>query len=186
MRKNNVLSLQTGHKKYIVNKKKETEKKPKQQKSSQQPPKDGKKSSRDASGRFVKGHQKEGGRTAGTKNKNSNIRDRLKEQLEPFIENIAENLLKVQKEEGTAAMMTLQEKYMPYFVPKLSSMSLSADQDRPISEEQRLNELDAMYTKKELAINVKAVTVVNNDKSKDLNADEDDFDLSQFEVVDNG
>lgn len=170
-----------------MNKKKETEKKPKQQKSSQQPPKDEKKkSSRDASGRFVKGHQKEGGRTAGTKNKNSNIRDRLKEQVEPFVDQIGELLMRVQKEEGTNEMLQRLEKFMPYFMPKFSSMSISTDQDRPISEEQRLNELDAMYTKKELAINVKAVTVVNNDKPKDLNADEDDFDLSQFEVVDNG
>ena len=170
-----------------MNKKKETEKKPKQQKSSQQPPKDEKKkSSRDASGRFVKGHQKEGGRTAGTKNKNSNIRDRLKEQVEPFVDQIGELLMRVQREEGTNEMLQRLEKFMPYFMPKFSSMSISADQDRPISEEQRLNELDAMYTKKELAINVKTVTVVNNDKPKDLNADEDDFDLSQFEVVDNG
>jgi len=144
------------------------------------------KPSRDANGRFQKGHKKEGGRVAGTKNRNSSIRDILKEQLEPFIKEISTNLLKVQKEEGTAAMMALQEKYMPYFIPKLQSMSLSADQDRPISEEQRLLELDAMYTKKELAINFKTMTVVNNDKAKDPTADEDDFDISQFEVVDNG
>ena len=140
----------------------------------------------DANGKFAKGHKKVGGRTAGTKNRNSNIRDRLKEQVEPFINNIAENLMKVQKEEGTAAMLSLQEKFMPYFMPKYSSMSLSADQDRPISEEERLLELDGMYTKKELSINFKTMTVVNNDKlrSSDPDADEDDFDLSIFDTTD--
>lgn len=143
------------------------------------------KASRDASGRFVKGHAKEGGRVAGTKNRNSNIRDRLKEQLEPFIGELSLNLMKVQKEEGTAAMMSLMEKFMPYYLPKLSAMSLSADQDRPISEEERLLELDALYTKKELSINFKTMTVVNNDKlhATDPDADEDDFDLSQFDTT---
>lgn len=135
-------------------------------------------------GKFAKGHKKVGGRTVGTKNRNSSIRDILKEQLQPFINKISENLLKVQKEEGTAAMMTLQEKYMPYFVPKLQSMSLSADQDRPISEEERLLELDGLYTKKELSINFKSMTVVNNDKMRgaDPDSDEDDFDISIFDT----
>jgi len=144
------------------------------------------KSSRDANGRFQKGHKKEGGRTAGTPNRSSNIRDRLKEQVEPFVNQISELLLRVQKEEGTNEMLQRMEKFMPYFMPRYSSMSLSAEQDRPISEEQRLLELDAMYTKKELAINFKTMTVVNNDKAKDPTADEDDFDISKFEVVDNG
>lgn len=145
-----------------------------------------KKVSRTTNGRFQKGHKKIGGRVAGTPNKNSNIRDRLKEQLEPFIGELSLNLMKVQKEEGTAAMMSLMEKFMPYYLPKLSAMSLSADQDRPISEEERLLELDALYTKKELSINFKTMTVVNNDKlrASDPDADEDDFDLSQFETTD--
>lgn len=139
----------------------------------------------DERGKFAKGHKKVGGRAAGTKNRNSNIRDRLKEQVEPFIDSIMANLLKVQKEEGTAAMMALQEKFMPYFMPKYSAMSLSADQDRPVSEEERLLELDALYTKKELSINFKTMTVVNNDKlhSSDPDADEDDFDLSVFDTT---
>ena len=139
----------------------------------------------DENGKFAKGHKKVGGRTAGTKNRNMNIRDRLKEQVEPFINSITENLLKVQREEGTAAMMSLQEKFMPYFMPKYSAMSLSADQDRPITEEERLLELDALYTKKELSINFKTMTVVNNDKvhSSEADADEDDFDLSIFDTT---
>jgi hypothetical protein len=43
-----------------------------------------------------------------------------------------------------------------------------------------------MYTKKELSINFKTMTVVNNDKlrSSDPDADEDDFDLSVFGTTD--
>ena len=66
---------------------------------------DKKKPSRDNKGRFVKGHKKEGGRQLGTKNKFGNIRDRLKEQLEPILQELAINLLKIQKEEGTNEML---------------------------------------------------------------------------------
>lgn len=148
--------------------------------------KEKKKSSRDANGRFTKGHAKEGGRTAGTKNKTTNIRDRLKEQLQPILDNLGEYLLMVKTQDGMSEMLKTAEKFMPYYLPKLSSMSLSADQDRPISEEQRLTELDALYTKKELSINFKTMTMVNNDKLRlsDPDNDEDDFDLSIFETTD--
>lgn len=165
-----------------MTKKKQEDVNTKPQKAEEKKPKKG---ARDAQGRFVKGHVKEGGRVAGTKNRNSNIRDRLKEQVEPFVGQISELLLRVQKEEGTNEMLQRIEKFMPYFMPKYQSMSLSADVDRPISEEQRLTELDAMYTKKELSINFKTMTVVNNDKlrAEDPEADEDDFDLSIFDTT---
>ena len=145
---------------------------------------DKQKRERNEKGQFTKGHKKSGGRQMGTKNRNSNVRDRLKEQIEPFVDKIAENLLRVQKEEGTAAMMSLQEKFMPYFMPKYSALTLGADQDRPISEEERLLQLDTMYTEKELSINFKTMTVVNNDKMRgaDPDSDEDDFDLSIFDT----
>ena len=144
---------------------------------------DKQKRERNEKGQFTKGHKKSGGRQMGTKNRNSNVRDRLKEQIEPFVDKIAENLLRVQKEEGTAAMMSLQEKFMPYFMPKYSALTLGADQDRPISEEERLLQLDTMYTEKELSINFKSFIVVDNDKPKgDIDPDEDyGLDLSQFE-----
>ena len=140
---------------------------------------------RNAKGQFAKGHAKLGGRQMGTPNKNGNVRDRLKEQIEPFIEDIGVNLLKVQREEGTAAMMALQEKFMPYFMPKYSSMSIGADLDRPISEEQRLLELDEMYTKKQISINLKAMVVVDNDLPKDNDDPDDDpnFDLGKLEEM---
>ena len=138
----------------------------------------------DENGNFAKGHKKIGGRQMGTKNRNGNVRDRLKEQIEPFIDNICENLIRVQKEEGTAAMLALQEKFMPYFMPKYSSMAIGAEHESTVSEEERLRELDALYTKKELSINFKTMIVVDNDKPKggDFDPDEDpDFDLSQFD-----
>lgn len=144
---------------------------------------------RDEHGRFKKGSKRpeSSGRKMGTKNRNSNVRDRLKEQVEPFIDNIGEMLMKVKQEEGTKEMMYLMEKFMPYFVPKYSSVNITAEDDTPISEEQRLLELDAKYTKKELSINIKSVKIVDNDalRADEADPDEDmDFDLSQFDTVD--
>ena len=146
--------------------------------------KETKKSERNAKGQFTKGHKKTGGRKLGTGNRNGNVRDRLKEQVEPFVEKISELLARVQKEEGTKEMLTLVEKFMPYFMPKYSAVALSADMDRPISEEQRLVELNDMYTKKELSINFKQMTVVDNNAAKmagDNDPDYDpDFDVEEF------
>ena len=121
----------------------------------------------------------------GVKNRNGNVRDRLKEQVEPYVDQIGEMLLKVQKEEGTKEMLYLMEKFMPYFMPKFSALSIGADQDRPVDEEQRLLDLDAKYTVKELSINFKTMIVKNNDAiSGDYDPDEDpDFDLSQLETT---
>ena len=144
--------------------------------------KDTSKKERNAKGQFTKGHAKKGGRKLGTPNKNGNIRDRLKEQVEPYVDKIQELLVKVQKEEGTKEMLTLIEKFMPYFMPKYSAVALSADMDRPVSEEQRLVELNDMYTEKELAINIKNLTIVNKDVIKKGDADKDaDFDID-FDV----
>ena len=145
--------------------------------------KEQKKKDRNAKGQFVKGRTKTGGRKMGTPNKNGNIRDRLKEQVEPYIDAIGELLIQVKQQEGTKEMLYLVEKFMPYFQPKYSAVSLSADMDRPINEEQRLIELNDMYTKKELSINFKQMTVVNNNAKiagdNDLDYDPD-FDVEAF------
>lgn len=169
-------------------KKQDDNKKKTQSKQAPTPPKDETKKDegKKPDGRFTKGHTKVGGRVAGTPNKNSNIRDRLKEQVEPFIGQISELLMLVKKEEGTNEMLQRVKDFMPYFVPKLQTVNLSADNDRPLSEEERLLDLDARYTKKELSINFKSVQVVNNDKLRELDpeTDEDDFDLSIFDTKD--
>ena len=144
---------------------------------------------RDEHGRFKKGSKRPeaAGRKMGTKNRNSNVRDRLKEQLEPFIDNIGEMIARIKVEEGTKEAAYVLEKFMPYFVPKYSSVNITAEDDTPISEEQRLLNLDAKYTKKELSINIKSVKIVDNDvlRADEADPDEDmDFDLSQFDVVD--
>lgn len=143
------------------------------------------KGNRDSNGRFTKGHAKEGGRKLGTPNRAGNLRDRLKQYLEPFIDNIPQMLVKVQQEDGTKEAMYLMEKYMPYFMPKYSSLAIGADQDRPMDEEQQLLELDARYTKKELSINFKTMIVVDNDALHDDDDPDDDpdFDLCQFETT---
>lgn len=145
------------------------------------------KKDRNAKGRFEKGRAKTGGRKPGSKNlaPKGNLRDRLREQLEPMIDNLQLDLMKVQEEEGTAARLALMEKYLPYFMPKYSAVNIGADQDRPLSEEERLKELDSKYTKKMLQINIKSMVVVDNDAPKDTDIDPDDdpdFDLSQLEA----
>lgn len=145
------------------------------------------KKDRNASGRFEKGRAKTGGRKPGSKNlvPKGNLRDLLREKLEPMINTLDVELEKVQKEEGTAAKLALVEKFMPYFMPKYSAVSIGADQDRPLSEEERLKELDDKYTKKMLEINIKSMVVVDNDLPKDIDVDPDDdpdFDLSQLEA----
>lgn len=144
-----------------------------------------KKKERNSKGQFTKGHKKTGGRALGTKNRNGNVRDRLKEVVEPYIERIPELIEKAIKEDGASEALKCMEKFMPYFMPKYSALTLGADQDRPISEEQRLLELDAKYTKKELSINMKTFIVVDNDKpAGDADPDEDySFDLSQLEKL---
>ena len=145
------------------------------------------KKERGADGKFAKGHEKKGGRKVGSKNlaPKGNLRDRLREKLEPLIEELDVELQKVQKEEGTAAKLALIEKFMPYFMPKYSAVNISADQDRPLSEEERLKELDGKYTKKMLQIDIKSMVVVDNDAPKDMDVDPDndpEFDLSQLEA----
>ena len=174
-----------------MNKKQDDNKKKTTAKQAPTPPENekkdkGKKPLHKANGDFAKGHAKVGGRVAGTPNRNSNIRDRLKEQVEPFIGQISELLMLVKKEEGTNEMLQRVKDFMPYFMPKMQSVNLSADSERPLSEEERLKELDARYTKKELSINFKSMTIVNNDKLRedDPEADEDDFDLSIFDTKD--
>lgn len=146
-----------------------------------------KKKERNTKGQFEKGHAKKGGRKLGTKNlaPKGNLRDRLREKLEPLIDNLDLELQKVQQEEGTAAKLALIEKFMPYFMPKYSAVSIGADNDRPLTEEQRLLELEQKYTKKMLSINIKSMVVVDNDAPRDTDVDPDDdpdFDLSQLEA----
>ena len=134
---------------------------------------------------FAKGHKKVGGRQLGTKNKYGNVRDRLKEKIEPFLNTIDDLIMRAIKEDGAAAGLAAIEKFMPYFTPKFSSVSLGAEQDRPLSEEEALMDMDAKYKKKELEINIKSLTIVNNDiPHDDVNdTDEQDFDFSKLDDV---
>ena len=56
-----------------------------------------KKKERNTKGQFEKGRAKTGGRKLGTKNlaPKGNLRDRLREQLEPLMNNLAADLMKV-------------------------------------------------------------------------------------------
>ena len=149
--------------------------------------------------RFQKGRKKTGGRKAGTKNKYGNIRDRLKDIIMPYLEPDPENLANPKVKCLATDLMAIDDpkdradvvsKFMPYLIPRYTSTTLSADSQRPIDEEEQLLELDRLYTKKELTITLKQVTIVDNDtpgtppqqlQLTDFDPDEeDDFDIDSL------
>lgn len=146
--------------------------------------------------RFQKGRKKTGGRKIGTKNKYGNIRDRLKDIIMPYLEPDPNNLENPKVKCLATDLMAIADpkdradivsKFMPYLIPRYTSTTLSADSNRPVDEEEQLLELDKQYTKKELTITLKQVTIVDNDapgtppqqlQLTDFDPDEeDDFDI---------
>ena len=128
---------------------------------------------RDASGRFVKGTKKlpGSGKKMGSKNVSSgSIRDKLKEIVMPYLNGdvdaegntLAKDLQKIDDPKDRADIIT---KYLPFIVPKFSSTTISADANRPVSEEERLVELDNEYKKSEMSISIKTLTVIDNDNA---------------------
>lgn len=164
--------------------------------SSEEKPK--KTTKRKPNGQFEKGCPKLGGRKAGTKNKYGNIRDRLKEIILPYLEpdpetikkgakSLATDLMKIDDPKDRAEVVS---KFMPYLLPRYTSTTITADSERPINEEEQLMELDKHYTKKEVTLTVKQVTIVNNDNMAAPSAipitdfdpdEEDDFDLDSIQ-----
>lgn len=141
-------------------------------------------------GRFAKGREKTGGRKVGSKNKYGNIRDRLKAIIMPYLETdpdemndpkvptFAKDIMAIDDPKDRAEVVS---KFLPFVVPKYSSTTITADANRPVDEEQELLELDQAYTKKELTLTLKEVTIVNNDVPTstpppitDFDPDEDD------------
>lgn len=126
---------------------------------------------RDSNGRFVKGTKKiaGSGKKMGSKNMSSgSIRDKLKEIVMPYLNGdvdadgntLAKDLQKIDDPKDRADIIT---KYLPFIVPKYSSTTISADANRPVSEEERLVELDKEFKKTETSISIKTLTVIDND-----------------------
>lgn len=126
---------------------------------------------RDSNGRFVKGTKKiaGSGKKMGSKNVSSgSIRDKLKEIVMPYLNGdvdadgntLAKDLQKIDDPKYRADIIT---KYLPFIVPKYSSTTISADANRPVSEEERLVELDKEFKKTETSISIKTLTVIDND-----------------------
>lgn len=145
---------------------------------------------RNEKGQFVKGRKKTGGRQAGTKNKYGNVRDRLKEIIMPYLtldpddigingKTLAYDLGKIADPKDRAEVVS---KFMPYIVPKYTSTTITADANRPISEEEHLLELDKKYTKTQVSIDIKTLTIVDNDNiSGDYDPDDDpDFNMDEI------
>lgn len=181
---------ETTTKKQATKPKKETPKKvakPKKEsppEQEEQPKKPKASGGRNERGQFVKGCAKpaNSGRAAGTPNKYGNIRDRLKDIIMPYLDmeldasgirgkTLASDLMKIgdpnDRVHAVAAIL-------PYIVPKYTSTTISADANRPISEEQHLLEMDAKYTKKEISINMKSLVIVDNDNPDNGDYDPDD------------
>lgn len=145
---------------------------------------------RNEKGQFVKGKDKTGGRKPGTKNKYGNIRDRLKDIIMPYLEpdpdcvtaggktppSLALDLMKIDDPNDRIHAVAA---ILPYIVPKYTSTTITADSNRPISEEENLLELDRKYTQKEISINIKTLTIVDNDNpSAEYDPDDDpDFNI---------
>jgi hypothetical protein len=113
---------------------------------------------RDASGKFRKGRRKTGGRKAGVKNKYSNVRDMIKDQVTPFLEKLSDTIAAIADPKDRVDALA---KIMPFFIPKYSSTNISADVYRPVTEEERLKQLDNEYKKKDL--DLKKLTIIDND-----------------------
>lgn len=120
---------------------------------------------RDASGRFVKGRAKTGGRGLGVGNTYGNVRDRLKDIIMPYLnaegdgKSLATDLMAIDDPKDRIDAVA---KMLPFVVPKYSSTTINADNNRPIAEEQRLLELDQQYKKADL--NIKSLPVIDNDQ----------------------
>jgi hypothetical protein len=130
------------------------------------------KAGRNAKGQFVKGAAKpaNSGRKPGVTNKYGNIRDRLKDIIMPYITDDPDV-----KKSLSADLMAIDDpvdridavaKLMPFIVPKYSSTTISADNSRPMAEEDRLLELDKQYKKTQTEINIKTLTVFDYDKGE--------------------
>lgn len=134
-----------------------------------------------ATGRpFKKGRVKTGGRKLGTKNKYGNIRDRLRNIIEPYLNpdstmkhTLADDLMRIEDPKDRADTVS---KFMPFVAAKYSAVQFGTDNERPVTEENRLLELDNKYKKSEVEIKMKSITVVDNDnEGKETSLDPKDF-----------
>lgn len=139
----------------------------------------------------MKGCIKTGGRQPGTKNKYGNIRDRLKEIIMPYLEADPDNMqpnqktlaLDLQRIDDPNDRVHAVAAILPYIVPKYTSTTITADANRPISEEEHLLEMDAKYTESQISIDIKTLTIVDNDNlSGDYDPDDDpDFNIDELD-----
>lgn len=165
---------------------------PKKAEEAQEPAKKKAKAQRNEKGQFVKGADKpEGsGRKPGTKNKYGNVRDRLREIIMPYLEpdpdnveigqkSLASDLMKIDDPNDRVHAVAA---ILPYIVPKYTSTTITADANRPISEEEHLLDMDAKYTKTQVHIDIKSLTIVDNDNPDgDYDPDDDpDFNIDEL------
>lgn len=130
----------------------------------QQQPKEPKKR-KASSTSFVKGHEKKGGRKAGTPNKISkDARTILGDTLKNRLENIGEVLDKIK---DPSKYVDAVSKLLPFYMPKYQATTLNADTARNTTVEEHMRQLDAQYKSLEVQINLKSLQIIDNDEDED-------------------
>ena len=106
-----------------------------------------------------KGCVKTGGRKIGSKNKlSSNIRSKLKDQLDPFLDNIGRDLAEIDDpKERVQAIVSL----LPFCAPKMQSIDMNAKQEHDISIEKSLIALDERFSEKKAELMRRKIKLVS-------------------------
>jgi hypothetical protein len=78
--------------------------------------------------RFEKGHQKQGGRVAGTPNKVTKV---LREQIEAIVQTMLADVPNSLPDMPTADRMKVLTAMLPYVLPKLSSTDVEVNVEEP-------------------------------------------------------
>lgn len=113
------------------------------------------------SGSFSPGHEKMGGRKAGTPNKMTrDARQILGDTLLEHLENVGKYLTNI---DDDAKRVQAIASLLPFYMPKYQSTTLTADTRRSLSCEEEMCELDKQFASKEIEITITEREIFNFD-----------------------
>ena len=108
-----------------------------------------------------KGLPKTGGRKAGTPNKmTKSIRAQIEQQLEPFVANIGNMLLKIT---DPADRFDALVKLLPYVAPKLQNIDITSENKHDVTIEHQLLLLDEKFKEKEQELTIQKIKMISFD-----------------------
>ena len=108
-----------------------------------------------------KGLPKTGGRKAGTSNKiTKSIRAQIEQQLEPFVANIGNMLLKIT---DPADRFDALAKLLPYVAPKLQNIDITSENKHDVTIEHQLLLLDEKFKETEKELTAKKIKMISFD-----------------------